>query len=413
MRIRKMFRDELNIKFLPESMILRYLRNESSENERFIVEKLMTKDYNHENFLTLKDLLMKKKFKKKLPSKKEYLKFLNLVKMHHAADKGAVSKNKKVEPCAGQIWTTKAIPRLDPYKFEPVVFPKDVYILTDPQPYQLLDEEDYVVDYKELYTMLVLPISLDTEFATHKDYIIPSPNDLIGVEFMIESWLETNMIVCNLEKYVGALSESQLNELLNVYYASNGLEYDKNVFEKAAKGKFHDKDFGDIYEFQKIEEENIGYLYEPVNKLYDYLAIDENITKNILDAVLEPQFALAAGDENVLSPEEQKVYAGSIIYSDDLYEFKFVVLKYGQLYLRLEIKTELQKELLGKIILKDKIEGEELQTIGNIDLAKAVNYVKLNKRLNNRLIELSFFKENKLYFLKNMDFRNVGSKNEN
>ncbi len=411
--IQKMLRNELNIKFLPESMILQYLRNESCEREKMIVEKLITKEYNYENYLTLRDMLRKGEFDNKLPSEKEYEKFNDLVKKHGLIDSDVDSKNRHIKPLAGQIWTTKAIPQLGAYEFEPVAFPKYVYILTNPQPYQLLDNEGYVHNFKDLYTMLVLPISLDAEFATHKDYIIPAGNDPITLEFMIETWLETNMIVCNLEKYVGELTENQIDELLNVYYASNYLGYDQRIYKKASKGKFHDKDYGDIYEFQRIEEENIQYLYEPVNKLYDYLAIDENITKNILDNVLEPVYALAAGDENVLPPEAQRVFASSIIYSDDLYELKFVVLKYGQLYIRLENKAEIIKGCFGKIIIKDKSVGAELQTSENINLAKAINYVKLNKRLNNRLIEFSFIKENKLYFLKNMDFRDVGYKNEN
>lgn len=287
MEINKMLRDELNIKYLSESRILRYLRNESSEEERFIVEKLRSNDINWENYALVKEMYEKGEFWESTPSEKEsdkysekykneYNKFLKLVKKYHKPDPDFLVESHRLnditEPTAGQIWLTKAIPHLAGYEFDPVSIPKYVYILSNPQPYQPLDEQDEVKAYKEYFTMLVLPVSIDTEFATHEDYIIESGNNILSIEFMIETWLETNMLVCNLEKCIGELIPNQIDELLNVYFAANSMDYDKDIYNKAKKGKFHDKDYGDIYEFRRIEEENIQYLFEPVNKLEEFFA---------------------------------------------------------------------------------------------------------------------------------------------
>jgi hypothetical protein len=402
-----MVRDELNIKYLPEYLILRYLRNEASPAERLIVERLKSKDINRENFQLIKDMFDNNEFRISDPKKADYNKFLDLVKKYHSPDPNLFLKIESVKPSVGQIWTTKAIPKLGPYEIEPVVFPKFVYILTPPQPFQLLDEEDYVQSAKDLYTMLVLPISTDTEFATHKDYIIPSGNNLLGTEFMIETWLETNAIVCNLEKYVGRLNELQIDELLNLYYFSNDMEYDETVYQKTLKGIFHDMDYGDIYEFQRLEEENIEYLNEPVNKLHEFLTGEEWNTELISD----PQYAEAAVDENVLSPSQQIIQAEFVLFSDENFELKLVILDEGQLYIRfkslfIEVEDDRLKKQ-GSIILKDKTSGEQLQLFENINLLKAIQYLHISKLLKNRLVEFSFFFDSKLYFLKNVDLRNV------
>lgn len=401
-----MFRDELNIKYLPESMILRYLRNESSEKERYIVDRLKTKNYNLENFLSLESMYKNGELKKQDPSEEEYRKFIDIVKKNIAEDSNPklTVSNQQVEPRAGQIWSTKAIPQPEVFGFEPVVFPKFVYLLTDPQPFQLLEEHDYVLELKDFYTMIVLPISIDTKFATHKDYLINSLNDLIGIDFMIETWLETNMIVCNLEKYIGTLDDNQINEVLNVYYASNGLEFDQEIYDRANKGRYHDDDHGDINEFQRLEVDNIEYLNEPVNKLYDFLYIDRDIVRNIIELIETPELALAARDDTILSPGEQKVYSESVIFADRDYEVKLVVLEKGQLYFRLKVKTETNEKRLGTIKITNKKTNDELLLIDGINLNKAISYLKVDKQIKNNLVEISFIVDGDLHFIKNIDF---------
>jgi len=425
MEISKMLRDELNIKYLSESRILRYLRNESSEEERFIVEKLRSNDINWENYALVKEMYEKGEFKESDKSaekyKNNYKKFLEFVNKYHKPDPDFLVEAHKLnditEPKAGQIWLTKAIPKLAYYEFDPVAFPKYVYILTNPQPYQPLDNQDEVKVYKEYFTMLVLPISIDTEYATHEDYIIESGNNILTVEFMIETWLETNMLVCNLEKCIGGLSPNQIDELLNVYFAANSMDYDKNIYNKAKKGKFHDKDYGDIYEFRRIEEDNIQYLYEPVEKLDAFFFVegwyDELLNQPVSEKLNEPVYAQAAGDENVIPPSQQRVYAELILLADKKFELKLVVLDKGQLYIRLKSNIEKLKVSNNSIVIKDKITNEVLQKIDNIDLLKAIQYLHINKFLRDRLVEFSFFVDDRLYFLKNIDLRNVNRQGEN
>lgn len=405
-----MLRDDLNIKYLSESRILRYLRNESSKDEKYIVEKLLANDINKENFAIVKKMIANNEFK--VPDlsseqfKNNYNKFITLVDKFHKPDIGLVSSHKLLnitEPKAGQIWLTKAIPQLAPYEFEPVSVPKYVYILSNPQPYQPMDEQEEVKAFKEYYTLLVLPISIDTEFATHQDYIIESGNNILTLEFMVETWLETNMLVSNFEKYIGELSPNQIDELLNVYFASNSMEYDENIYNRAKKGKFHDKDYGDIYEFHRIEEENIEYLYQPVEKLEEFFSVEEWNT----ELIEEPIFTLAAGDENVMPPSEQKVYEEQIIFINEYYEFKFVVLEKGQLYIRLKVKSVAPETSNGFILIKDKRANKNLQKIESINLQKAIQYLQVNKLFKNLLIEVSFFVNGKLYFLKNLNLSGV------
>jgi hypothetical protein len=432
----KMLRDELNIKYLTESMILRYLRNESDAEEKFIVEKLRTNTLNRENYTLIKEMFKDGEFKKSdgisEQYKKDYSKFMELVKKRHKPDPGCLSRieqlKKVTEPKAGQIWLTKAIPRFGNYEFEPVALPKYIYILTNPQPYQPLDNFDSVKSMKEYYSMLVLPISGNTEFATHKDYLFESGNDILNAEFMIETWLETNMLVCNLEKCVGELNGDQIGELLNVYFAGNSMEFDKDIYNRAKKGKFHDKDYGDIYDFQRVEEDNIEYLYEPVNKLDEFFFEIEQgkVIEKIYDLINEPVLAEAAGDENVIPPAQQKVYAELILLDDKNFQIKLVVLEEGQLYVRVKLLThqgnsddsivirnadkesyETLHNPKGLLIINDKLSDEELQRIESIDLLKAIHYLHITKLLKGRLIEVAFFVNEKFYSLKNLDFRNT------
>ena len=406
-----MISDDLFVKSLSINMILKYLSNDCDTKEKFIVEKLYSNEINYEKYNKVKGLFEKGKMEYKSPIGDEVYK--DYVKKMGLSEKEISKEQQNIEPGAGQIWSTKPIPKSGNFEIEPVANPKYVYILSNPQAYQLLDNQDYIKDYKEYFTMLVLPISLEVNFATHKDYLISKGNDILGIEFMIESWLETNMIVGNLGKYIGELKDGQIEELLNIYFAANSMDYDNIIYEKANKGIFHNKDYGDIYEFQSIEEENIEYLYEPVNKLYDFLFVEYNEQINrIIESINEPIDALAAGDEKVLSPAQQTVQEEYLLFNDNSFEFKLVVLENKQLYIRLKPIGKQQEGNTIRFIIKDKISAEELQIIEENNL-KRIHYFHVEKLLKNRLIEFSFFINDNLYFIKNVDFRDNDESRKN
>jgi hypothetical protein len=411
-----MIGDELNVKYLSESRILRYLRNESSNEEKIIVEKLRSLDINWENYSLIKEMYAKGEFNKSDESsekyKNDYNKFIELVKNHHKPDPDILTEFQRLknitEPKAGQIWLTKAIPLLGGYEFEPVALPKYVYILTNPQPYQALDEQDKVKTIEEYFTIFVLPVSLNTEFATHEDYIINPGNNILSIEFMIETWLETNMIVCNLEKCIGVLNDNQIDELLNVYFASNVMEYDKEIYKRAKRGNFHDKDYGDIYEFQHIEEENVEYLYKPVEKLEEFFTNidDEEIINNIYKLLEDPVEVESASDPNIITPSQQEVYAEFALFSDNNYELKLLVLEQGQLYFRFKIKKEPTENEIFIIYIKNKTDKVEIQKIDKIENIRRPQYLHINKILKDHSVEFIFMVNGIQYFSKYINIKN-------
>ena len=123
--------------------------------------------------------------------------------------------------------------------------------------------------------MLALPVSFETQFALSEDVIFGGSEYL--PEFMIETRLEFNAIVGNLEKYVFSLDEKQIQQMMNVYFKSHEMEYNKKIYNRCTVGEMTRS--GILY--KEIEEKNLDYLRNPVIRLNEYF-------KTVSETVYEP-----------------------------------------------------------------------------------------------------------------------------
>jgi len=189
---------------------------------------------------------------------------------------------------AGQIWSVhRILPKVcNEEKIEPVAETSYLYLLSTPETY-IFTAEDKEVECK---VFLFLPISFAIEYATHKDIIINE--SMIGVDkFMVHCSLESSSFTTVLDKYMGTLSEEIIKKLLNMYYFSQGMEWDEELYFNTEKGSL-ELDSGRIkLEYQKIQRENFNYLNEQIK----FLEMDnESIDKNEIEETY--YYSLAADD---------------------------------------------------------------------------------------------------------------------
>ena len=109
---------------------------------------------------------------------------------------------------AGQIWSTKS-------KFE---LPDGRRFETEEPRLIFVFQADY--NRAEAYKHVVgFPISVSTEMASIYDCILPKEESNLDFEFMIEVWNETPVLVGQLSRYVGALSEHQTAQVQELYFS--------------------------------------------------------------------------------------------------------------------------------------------------------------------------------------------------
>lgn len=415
---RKMINEILYAKYLPDDMIYRFLRNESDDEEKNIVNKLKDDRLNKERFWEIvKSIKNQSEAADNKPSGIIYEKMKRFLQQSIAKENSynyskALKENLPPSvikhPSAGQIWITKRIINLSKYEFA-VATPIIVYLLTNPE-YYPFENNDMPEDFKRKYTtMIVLPASFLTNYAAQEDYIVQEGDSVLNQEFMIETGLETNMLTNSLDHYLGELSNRQIKELLSVYEKCHNLpDFDAELFNNAKKGKHSNKKYGDEYEFKLIELENIKHLSEPVSKLdkVSMELLEYESPRDIYENYREPTESLAASDQDVKPPSGQNTRAQLVLYSKENFEISLVVKDEGQLYIKLKLLVQ-QEGSNNLIIIKDALTNEELQKIENITLLKLIQYFHINKFLKNRLVTFSFFVNGRLYFQKNVDLRNT------
>lgn len=174
-----------------------------------------------------------------------------------------------IDPAAGQIWSVKNFLGSDQkLNVLPIAGHQLVFLLTNPNS---LSDGIYAPGEPRLHTpdkyVEFLPVSFYTEFANHEDMIFPAENDLLGVEFMIETGVTSLCLEKDLDHYYGTISQEDAEKLLNLYFRTNGMEFEQDLIDDTILGNRRELR-GTVYdEFKEIEFENAQIIAEPVEKL--------------------------------------------------------------------------------------------------------------------------------------------------
>ncbi len=175
----------------------------------------------------------------------------------------------------GQIWTVRQdIGAGAGVDVVPIAGLQYVYVLTNP----ISVSDDPGANRKDL-TVEVLPVSINVEFANQFDVMIPEGNDILGVEFMIETEIVGGMLVSDLQSLHGRVDADLAHSIVSTHLLatkmSGGISStgewvaDREDAEKYVRTNtgilnavFMDERV--LETFKKDEFENMQILNEPV-----------------------------------------------------------------------------------------------------------------------------------------------------
>ncbi len=409
--------EHLHSQYLSEDIIIRYFKGESSDQEKKIVENLYSLDINLDNFIEMEKLIKEGEFDFDTNSENDYNKFIENYKAIPIPSSKNIQKITPL-PSAGQIWSTKNIATLPDKEVAFAAMPRYVFIISDPEPFAFFDDEDYVNKFPDCYLIQVIPISLETLFAYDSDYIFHEGNELLSIPFSIETDLKCNMLVRNLERFIGEPSFEQKEEILNVFLYSNNLPYDKDIFNRASKGTRFTGLYGDKYDFKIVERDSLNYLIKPVEMLYDFFTKQKETDKFSdvvtpwFENVREYEYQLAAKDINFPDPLDQSVMALISLYKDDNFDIRLVALNSHRIYLRINNALEDYKKHKAAIFIKDYNSDKPIWSKENYTFTKAIDYLPLEFIFNHSHINIEFKIADKLLFTESLKF-NFKGKSEN
>ncbi len=253
---------------LPEYLIQDYLNGRASESEIRIVESLMNLPVNRDKIRFASENLLTK------PEDSRVERLMNIARTYSVPASRQLPEEKDVEVTAGQIWSVSTFLKGAPGKFYlPIAQTQYVFILTNPgslsevmekQPGgPKLEIDDEFVEY--------LPVSMHTELANQYDMIIPAENSILGVEFMIETEINSTTLCSNLENCFGALNEEETEKLLNLYFFTQKMGHDYELLSDTQTGTEHYDPDSTRVEYKKIEFQNSQIISEPVDGMVAYL----------------------------------------------------------------------------------------------------------------------------------------------
>lgn len=327
-------------KNIPEDIIEKYFSGEATNEEIYIVNKLKNIYDNPEEF---------EFYQKLFQSKADYKEpgYLNLTIY-------PLSHQKKILelPEPGEIWEVERIPFGS--NILPSAVKEYIFILTNPEAITDIDENDKTYNNQEFFTFLFLPVSFEIEHATHLDYLISSNNDILGIPFMIMTDLENSTIVKNLSRKLGRLDDRQIDEILNLYFFSNHMEYDEELLNKTNRGEYYDLDYGEKYEYRIVANDNFQYLNE---SLQYFLSLVEqfNISEILPETHKRPVFKSAASSDNNEYKIEKEIYKEEL-FNDGNFIISLVIYEDHNIQFIIKSRTE-ESNLKCEFLIKqmDKI----------------------------------------------------------
>jgi len=252
---------------LPEYMIQDYLNGRASESERKIVESLMHLPENEGKIKSASENLLPP------PDASRIERMMNLAKEYGVPATVDLPESPDVKVEAGQIWSVKQIITGKPgSSYLPIAQSQYIFILTNPVP--LSEALEISAGFTRLYFddefVEYLPVSINTELANQHDMIIPAENSILGVEFMIQTEINSTTLCMNLDNCFGKLSEEETEKLLNLYFYTQKMGHDFELLGATETGTGHYSRQSSIVEYKKIEFENSLIIAEPVDDLIEY-----------------------------------------------------------------------------------------------------------------------------------------------
>lgn len=262
---------ELNLRELPEYLVYNSRTGSNSAAEQDLIEKLRHLPVNEG------------KFNLPLPDPDEEKRTARIKRLQQLAEKSRpVPKAKTliespdtgeddvVEPAAGQIWSVKRfLGSAHGLDVLPIAKPQYVFLLTNPAP--LTEDEapgsGYLRKYIDDRFVEFLPVSIHTEFANQYDVIFPPGNNILGVQFMIETEINSVCLVDDLDRCFGAVTEEEAEKLLNTYFFAHRMGHDPVLYSDTVTGPDTHQEDSVFTEFKEIEYGNAQIIAEPVEKL--------------------------------------------------------------------------------------------------------------------------------------------------
>lgn len=253
---------------LPEYLIQDYLNGRVSESERLIVESLMKLPVNREKIKFASEHLLTK------PEASRVERLMSIAQTYSVPASRNLPEDKDIKPAAGQIWSIShflsGAPRSS---YLPIAQTQYIFILTNPVRLSEMLEKQYngLSQYLDDEFVEYLPVSMHTELANQHDMIIPSGNTILGVEFMIETEINSTTLCSNLGNYFGSLNEEETEKLLNLYFYTQKMGHDYELLSDTPTGTEHYSRESSLVEYKKIEFTNSQIVAEPVDDMIEYL----------------------------------------------------------------------------------------------------------------------------------------------
>lgn len=279
--------DEMNLRELPSWLVDSYRKGTCTPEEKRIVEELKNLPVNFVKFLTTPE------------EDSEEGRPRNIERLMKLAEEAMVRSGYKpeapfpepedaeaenmIEPAAGQIWSVKTFIG-ESHKLDVLPIAREQYVFLLTNPVNLTENQQPVLrKYTDDRFVEVLPVSIHTEFANRYDMIIPEGNDILGVEFMIETEINSRLLARDLDVCHGAISQEEAEKLLNLYFHTHDMEYDYELLGTTNTGEENEESGFPLDEFKQIEFANSQIIAEPVEALEERLA---ELGKRVAAAVM-------------------------------------------------------------------------------------------------------------------------------
>lgn len=262
---------ELKLRELPEYLVFNSRAGSNSAAEQELVERLKNLPENAAKF----DLPLPGSSEEKTSARINRFRQLaeqarpepEEITMIESTEAG---EDEGVEPAAGQIWSVKRfIGSYHELDVLPIARPQYIFLLTNPA--NLMGEGTAGLQYPRSFTddrfLEFLPVSIHTEFANQYDVLFPSGNHILGVEFMIETEINSVCLLHDLDRCFGTVTEEEAEKILNTYFFAHKMGHDSELYSVTETGSDTHPVDSVFNQYKEIEFENAQIIAEPVEKL--------------------------------------------------------------------------------------------------------------------------------------------------
>lgn len=321
---------ELKLRELPEYLVFNSRAGSNSAAEQELVERLKNLPENAAKF----DLPLPGSSEEKTSARINRFRQLaeqarpepEEITMIESTEAG---EDEGVEPAAGQIWSVKRfIGSFHELDVLPIARPQYIFLLTNPA--NLMGEGTAGLQYPRSFTddrfLEFLPVSIHTEFANQYDVLFPSGNHILGVEFMIETEINSVCLLHDLDRCFGTVTEEEAEKILNTYFFAHKMGHDSELYSVTETGSDTHPVDSVFNQYKEIEFENAQIIAEPVEKLRMRLdeqmaVLQEKLHKavriNLILSLIQAQTRKAAAATNNVDVAASKPGLVQEIHKDE------------------------------------------------------------------------------------------------